>query len=379
MSPVRIAFLFLLGLLALAVGSPEREARADAQETFRASYAAGWNLVGGPAGAQFDGALGALLTLNDGQQGYTALESDAGVEAGRGYWAYFPSDTIVPIAAAGNADLPAVPVAAAGWLLVGNPTAQPLRLTGAEVAYQYDPAAGYSPLNLLLPGRGALVYSAAGGAITFAPAPARIISGAGPAPAVSSGAGLAPVASAASISVMSSGFGQSRQGGPITVAALVRNQGTAVDLVPISITVYDAAGGVIAAGDTTLHYLSAGETSGLAHRLTPKGAGAPARAEVIAGMGRAAGMPPPGALTFAQQALVPGHAGSQATAVISSSYTTDLTDIHVSAIVYDAAGAIVGGGATIKRLVPAGGSTGVALAADVSGPAARVEFYAQLP
>jgi hypothetical protein len=380
----RIPSLLLLGVLALLQGTAVRTTSAGAQQTFRASYAVGWNLVGGPEGAQFAGAQGALLTLSDGQPGYTAVEADVGIEAGRGYWAYFLSDTVVSVTAGVSTGPLTIPAAEGGWLLIGNPTSQPQRLSGADVAYQYDPAGGYSPLVLLPPGRGALIHASAGSTITLAPAPDLILAGAVPVPAVAAGMSLAPTTNAGSIDegsiqVLMRGFGQSRQGGPITVAALLRNQGTPVDLVPVSITVYDAAGSVIAAGDTSLHYLNAGETTGLAHRLTPRAAGVPTRVDVQAGAGRAAGTPPPGTLTFSQETLVASRGGQEATAILSNSYTNDLSDVHVNAIVYDAAGSIIGGGATIKRLVPAGGSAGVAVAMDVSGSAARVAFYAQLP
>jgi hypothetical protein len=40
-------------------------------------------------------------------------------------------------------------------------------IQGADIAYTYDPASGFSRATQLQPGQGAWVYSAAGGTITL--------------------------------------------------------------------------------------------------------------------------------------------------------------------------------------------------------------------
>lgn len=181
------------------------------------------------------------------------------------------------------------------------------------------------------------------------------------------------------VEVLTAGFGQSRPGGPVGVAARLRNDGGPVDLVPISITVYDASGVVIAAADVTTHYLAAGETTGFAHRLTVHGTGVAARVDLQAGDGRTASDPLPGGFSLGGVTVVSDRSGFEASAVLTSAFSYDLSEVRVDAVAYDASGSIIGGGEQIKRLVPAGGSVGVLVPLDLGGPAALVELYAHLP
>jgi len=181
------------------------------------------------------------------------------------------------------------------------------------------------------------------------------------------------------IQILAVGFGQSRPGGPVTVAARIQNDGPSVDLIPISITIYDAGGVVIGAGDVTAHYLVAGETTGFAHRLTTHGSGAAAQVQLQPGDGRPASDPLPGSLEFSSVSLVTDRSGMEVSAVLTSTYSNDLSEVRVDAIAYDGRGSIIGGGELIKRRVPAGSSVGVLVPLDLSGTPARIELYAHLP
>jgi len=366
-------------------------APARAQDAVTVSYSAGWNLVSGPAGAQLPGVRGDLLELSPDGSGYTAVAADAAVIAGEGYWAFFPADTQVSLAP-DNPGMTELDVTPGTWTLIGNPGSRPVRLSGVSAAYGYDPASGYMPLSVLPPGRGAIVLPDASGAMALAPIVNEITFVALPSStAANQFVSGTPVASppaatpttlasgGGDVAVIQAGFGQAKAGAPVAVAALLQSTGGPTDGVPLSITVYDATGAVVAAGDTTLRYLGAGETTGFVHRLTAASGGSAARVAVVAGGGKPAGDPPSGALGFGQVSLTAGHSGLEATAVLSSSFADDLSDVHVSAIAYDASGAIDGGGETTKRVVPAGGSVGVVVSIDTSGTPASVQFYAQLP
>lgn len=387
--PYAAVALLLVLVMFLAGGRRPAPIPALAQSSVTVVYQAGWNLVGMPAGTQLSDVQGDLLALSPDEGDYVPVSVDA-LESGQGYWAYFPQATRVslPTVAPGpiSADAPA-----GTWILVGNPSSQPVRLSGASQAYQYDPASGYAPVTLLPPGRGAMVTSQTGGAISMAPAVNAIVAvapPAPPAPAVSfAGTGSSPQLSPGppasetngAVTVIAQGFGQSRAGAPIAVAVLLRNDGAPVDSTPLSMTVFDAGGSVIAAGDTTLHYLGAGQTTGFVHRLRPSGTSVAARVTVEAGSGKAAGQAPTGSLSFSDTALSMRHSSLQASALLTSSFASDLSDVHINALLYDASGTLAGGGETIKRLVPADGSVGVVLSVEASGTPARVEFYAQLP
>jgi len=380
----------LLALSAALGGWRPAAAPVRAQDTATVSYSAGWNLVGGPGGAQLPGVQGDLLTLSPDGSGYTSVAASTGIAAGEGYWAFFPADAqvFIPPGNPGIAELDASPGI---WMLIGNPGSRAMRLSGVSAAYGYDAASGYAPISVLQPGRGAVVLPDASGTIDLAPAVNEIAFVAPPSPAANqfatgtpaasppATAPIAPSGGSEGVSVIQTGFGQAKAGAPVAVAALLQNTGAPTDGVPLSITVYNASGAVVAAGDTTMRYLGAGETTGFVHRLTAASSGSAARVEVVAGDGKAAGDPPAGGLGFSQASLTADHSGLEATAVLSSSFADDLSDVHVSAIAYDASGVIDGGGETTKRVVPAGGSVGVVVSIDASGTPASVQFYAQLP
>ncbi len=63
------------------------------------------------------------------------------------------------------------------------------------------------------------------------------------------------------------------------------------------------------------------------------------------------------------------------TGVISSPYKRDINDLRVSAVVYNAAGEIIGGGFTFLNFILADGSTGVKVSVTSAGDIAEVELY----
>lgn len=374
----RRAATVLLSLLVLALCLPWHAAAARvphrAQSDLSIAYAAGWNLVGAPAGVRFTGATSLLALAPDGT--YQPVSPLDAAETGRGYWAYFPAAVDVSLAPAATTSA-AIDLPPGAWALAGNPFSVPARLSGADVAYSYDPAGGYQRVALLPPGHGALVYSASGSALTLSAAPDTIRALAPPPPAPSPSA---TSTRSAAITVVDSGFGQPRPGGPVTAAFLLRNDGASpLDGAPVSISVYDAAGGVIGTADTSVHLLLPGETTGAVHRLAVSGGASAARIDVQAGAGKQAGLPPPGALSFGPATLSAGRGGLIAATVLSSSYANDFSSVRISAIAYDAGGRIIGGGATIKRLVPANAAIGVQVAVEAAATPARIDFYAQLP
>lgn len=135
-----------------------------------ASYAAGWNLVGGPAGTVFSQALDPLYTFRPGDVNYEAVPAAAGVQAGYGYWAYFlqPAGVSLSGVSTNNASV-AVPTG--NWVLVGNPSAtEVLTIYGATAAWAFDTSVNdYALVSSLQPGSGAWVTVTAGGVVTLAP------------------------------------------------------------------------------------------------------------------------------------------------------------------------------------------------------------------
>lgn len=140
------------------------------QTSATVTYAAGWNIVAGPAGTVFTQARGSLYTLQPGDSGYETLAAGASVVAGRGYWAFFPSAATVAFTGSGTSS-GTVSAPAGQWIMVGNPGASaPVTVRGADVVYLWDPVANQFTQTTLLPvGRGAWVFSNNGATITVGP------------------------------------------------------------------------------------------------------------------------------------------------------------------------------------------------------------------
>ena len=130
-------------------------------------YAAGWNLVAGPAGTRFSGTDGALFTLQPDSEGYTAVQNGGPTRTGFGYWAHFGRDTTVTFAADGPADY-SIDLPAGRYVMVGNPSGtRPATVSGADSVLTFDPTKNaYAESRTLQPGQGALVISADGGRVT---------------------------------------------------------------------------------------------------------------------------------------------------------------------------------------------------------------------
>jgi len=170
--PTRLLHLGMALAAVLLAGLPFTSAlpgAAQAPPAVTVTYHAGWNLVGGPPGTTLSGAQGDLWTLAPDGSGYVSAPASTPLTTGAGYWALFLADTQISLPAA-LAPAPPVSLPAGVWSIAGNPTSEPLTLSGADAAYGFDPAGGYTPLTVLPPGRAALVYSAAGGTLALTPA-----------------------------------------------------------------------------------------------------------------------------------------------------------------------------------------------------------------
>ena len=133
-------------------------------------YAAGWNLVAGPAGTAFPQALSPLFTWQPGDTTYESIRSDTGVQAGAGYWAYFPQPASVSLSGA-STDTAIINLSPGENVLAGNPSASAaVVIHGADSAMAYDAASGrYRSVQALPPGGAAWVSIAAGGTVILSP------------------------------------------------------------------------------------------------------------------------------------------------------------------------------------------------------------------
>jgi len=111
--------------------------------TTAVTYPAGWNRIAGPQGTIITGNQGPLYTLRAGESAYEVVPSGTPLQAGLGYWAYFPQSMTetLPIATSEPITVPLVPN---GSVMIGDPGNIPLTFIGAgQVFYSFDPRSGY--------------------------------------------------------------------------------------------------------------------------------------------------------------------------------------------------------------------------------------------
>ena len=135
------------------------------------TYAAGWNLAGGPTNTTLKGAAGSLFTYQATDTGYESAPVSTALGGGIGVWAFFFSPTNVSLPCL-RAQMFQVILPANHFVMVGNPGDTPAVLMGADavetfntLTNQYTTTAGTTTLN---PGQGAWVVSQGGGALTIA-------------------------------------------------------------------------------------------------------------------------------------------------------------------------------------------------------------------
>jgi PKD repeat protein len=133
-------------------------------------YAAGWNLVSGPTGTVVTGNVGPLYSFPPGATTYQVIQNGTPLNAGQGYWAYFPTAATSSIAfvTAQTPRTASVQAPAGQFFQIGNPGNTVATISGADAVDAFDPATNsYVQTTTLQPGQAAWVYSAAGGTITI--------------------------------------------------------------------------------------------------------------------------------------------------------------------------------------------------------------------
>lgn len=86
-----------------------------------------------------------------------------------------------------------------------------------------------------------------------------------------------------------------------------------------------------------------------------------------------------GALITAEEVVYnPGNFSDEVTATLVNPYAVDLADLRITAVAFDADDRIMGGGAALLDLLPAGGRATVVVPVTVGGEPARVEVFAVL-
>jgi hypothetical protein len=83
-------------------------------------------------------------------------------------------------------------------------------------------------------------------------------------------------------------------------------------------------------------------------------------------------------LTAEQATYLPGEYGGRVTGIVKNSYDKDLQNIQVTAIAYDASGAIIGGWSTYVSSVPANGQVAIDIPVNCPATPVEIEVYPTL-
>lgn len=154
---------------AMAAGSAQPSDQVG-PATITVTYAAGWNLIGGPAGTMITGAFGPLYTFKAGDTAYEVVSPGTPLAAGAGYWANFMTATMVTLSASGSPTATAQ-LAAGQFVMIGNPSTAAVTVTGADVVDTFNPAANsYTSTTgtaTLQPGQGAWALSLRGATVSI--------------------------------------------------------------------------------------------------------------------------------------------------------------------------------------------------------------------
>lgn len=189
-----------------------------------------------------------------------------------------------------------------------------------------------------------------------------------------------PTAKAEAIQVESFGFGQPEGDRSVGWAFTVINPNStlAFEGSQFQIALMDEAGTVLETDSGYLSLLMPSERSAVAgSAYVPEGAVA-ASMTVSFKDGRSSSIETTAVFTSSKVTYFPSDYFSYVTGVISNPYKKDLSDLRMSAVAYDASGAIIGGGFTYLNLIPAEGKTGAAVSVTTAGEPASVELFAAI-
>lgn len=129
--------------LLLCAGMPSIPAQA---QTATVTYAAGWNLVGAPAGTDISSAQAVYAYV---QAAYVAPANPTAAIC-QGYWAYFSVPTRVNLASPSSHATQTCP-AQAGWNLVGNPYTTVATLPSGAAGFLWNTDAGKYVQTAIIP------------------------------------------------------------------------------------------------------------------------------------------------------------------------------------------------------------------------------------
>jgi hypothetical protein len=177
------------------------------------------------------------------------------------------------------------------------------------------------------------------------------------------------------LAVASSGFGGERNSYGFGFVVQNPSADSAFESSEYQAALYDAEGNVLSVDEGYIELLLPGQTLGVANSMyVPEGT-TPAKLSVSLLAGNPKKTEPLPTFTTENVTFQADSFLPKVTGVIKNPYKSDVKNLRVSALAYDDAGNIIGGGFTFVDFVPANGQAAVDVSVNVSGTPARMELH----
>lgn len=183
---------------------------------------------------------------------------------------------------------------------------------------------------------------------------------------------------ATNLNLVNYGFGQSDSQAGIGILVENPNDNYSLESSKYHVTAFASDGTVIGTDEGYITVLLPTQTLGIGADLYPKG-DVPVDDIVVQVMaGEFVESEPVPAFSSDNATYIADQYFPKVTGLIISPYSSDVTDVRVNAILYDADGNIIGGGYTFLDFVPGNGQAAVEVSVTNTGTPATSELYATL-
>lgn len=153
------------------------------------------------------------------------------------------------------------------------------------------------------------------------------------------------------------------------------NTGVAIERTQYQVAAYDAEGVVLETDSGYIDVVFPGQTVGIGGTMFLDEGVTVAKIEAQVSEGDAEASDLTTTFEVSQVAHAKGDYFETARGVIGNPFTQDVSQLRVSAVAFDASGAVIGGGFSFLNFVQAGTTTGVEFSMNSAGDVARVELY----
>ncbi len=188
----------------------------------------------------------------------------------------------------------------------------------------------------------------------------------------------APVLEGEPLTMLAKGFGQTDQEVGVSFIAENPNKNIAYKDSQYQYAIYDAKGTVVKTDGGYIDLILPGQQLGIGASLYLDEGVTAARVEVQLNAGEAVESKLSDTFKSEKVTYMPSEYTPSVSGVITNPYSKDLTYLRISAIVYNSAGDIIGGGETYLSFLLANSTVGVIVPVVSNGDVSRVEIFPAL-